>query len=108
MPTDIHFDQTQSNNLRYQNIDSVSRFERAGSKLDRWAPEIGTQARLRALFEGSSEKIWPSRICTTRCAYSAMSNSCVTSTMVFPCECRWSKSAMISIPVFESRLPVGS
>jgi len=27
-----------------------------------------TQARLRALFEGSSEKIWPSRICTTRWA----------------------------------------
>ena len=33
-------------------------------------------------------KIWPSRMWTTRCAYSAMSGSCVTSTMVLPLACR--------------------
>src|SRR6187401_1805345 len=44
----------------------------------------------------------------TRCACAAMSASCVTSTIVLPAWCRRSNSAMISTPVFESRLPVGS
>ena len=65
-------------------------------------------ASLRKRFEGSSEKIWPSRMWTTRCAYSAMSGSCVTSTMVLPLACKVSNRAMISMPVLESRLPVGS
>ena len=43
-----------------------------------------------------------------RCAYAAMSASCVTSTIVLPPSCSRSKTPMISLPVFESRLPVGS
>ena len=38
----------------------------------------------RCREEGSSEKICPSRMCTTRCAKSAISASCVTSTIVLP------------------------
>src|SRR5581483_7154965 len=37
-----------------------------------------------------------------------MSCSWVTRTMVLPCACRRSNRAMISLPVCESRLPVGS
>src|ERR1035441_1811446 len=66
------------------------------------------QRAYRNRLDGSSEKICPSRICTTRCAYSAISGSCVTSTIVFPLACRLSNRAMISVPVFESRFPVGS
>src|SRR5450755_2261723 len=50
----------------------------------------------------------PSRMVTTRWAYSAMSGSWVTTTMVLPWAWRSSKSAMISSPVLESRFPVGS
>ncbi len=44
----------------------------------------------------------------TRCACAAMSASCVTRMIVLPPSCRRAKSPMISSPVFESRLPVGS
>src|SRR6478672_6251138 len=37
-----------------------------------------------------------------------MSGSCVTRTMVLPASCRRLNTAMISTPVLESRLPVGS
>ena len=50
----------------------------------------------------------PSRRWIVRCANAAISASCVTSTMVLPASCSRANSAMISLPVFESRLPVGS
>ncbi len=55
----------------------------------------------------------PSRSCrrgcgSCRCAWSAMSRSCVTRMIVWPFSCSFSKSFMISSPVAESRLPVGS
>src|SRR5439155_26388106 len=55
----------------------------------------------------SSRSTTPSLILTMRWAYSAMSCSWVTRTMVLPSECRRSKRAMISLPVWESRFPVG-
>jgi len=51
----------------------------------------------------SSPAITPSLIKMTRWAYSAMSCSCVTRTIVFPSACRRSSTAMISLPVCESR-----
>src|ERR1017187_7452262 len=43
-----------------------------------------------------------------RWACRAISCSCVTRMMVYPCWCRRSKRPMISLPVAVSRLPVGS
>src|SRR6266404_7991560 len=50
----------------------------------------------------------PSRITTLRCAYDAMSASCVTMMMVIPRSFRSRKTPMISTLVRLSRLPVGS
>src|SRR5213592_405871 len=50
----------------------------------------------------------PSRKCTVRRACAAISRSCVTSIIVLPSSYRRSSKSMISSPVFESRLPVGS
>ena len=63
---------------------------------------------LRMREEGWSLAMTPSRMVTTRWAYSAMSGSWVTTTMVLPLAWRSSKRAMISSPVLESRFPVGS
>src|SRR5205823_4366665 len=60
----------------------------------------------RSIF--SSRAIRPSRRWIWRSACAAMSDSCVTSTMVWPVSCSCSNSFMISSPVAESRLPVGS
>src|SRR5208283_1667594 len=58
--------------------------------------------------EGWSLAMAPSWRVTIRLAYSAMSGSWVTMMTVFPMAWRWSKRAMISSPVLESRFPVGS
>src|SRR6185437_924968 len=56
----------------------------------------------------SSRSILPSSRWICRCARAAMSGSCVTSTMVCPVSHSCSNNRMISLPVAESRLPVGS
>ena len=56
----------------------------------------------------TSFSICPSRRCTVRWANAAMSASCVTRIIVLPASCSRAKRLMISAPVFESRLPVGS
>src|SRR5207248_6388648 len=55
----------------------------------------------------SSTAMRPSRSTTRRFACAAMSDSCVTTTIVCPSACSAANSAMISSDVFESRLPVG-
>src|SRR5260370_25756992 len=59
-------------------------------------------------FTAWSEAILPSRMKMMRCACCAISCSCVTKIIGFPCRYRFSKNPMISSPVFESRFPVGS
>src|ERR1035437_9676369 len=56
----------------------------------------------------SSLAINPSRMRMTRCECRATSSSCVTTMMVLPLSARLWNSAMISVPVLESRFPVGS
>src|SRR6185369_9663960 len=55
-----------------------------------------------------SDMTCPSRMTTTRAAYSAMSGSCVTRTTMMPSRPSAWNSAMTSTLVRESRLPVGS
>lgn len=59
-------------------------------------------------YHRATSLIFPSRIWTLRSACLAMESSCVIRTMVLPCLCRPWNSSIISFPVAESRLPVGS
>ena len=69
---------------------------------------VARSGRRRLLFRRSAS-IWPSLNTTTRLAYSLMSSSWVTSTMVIPRSSFMRTSRpMISSLVRESRLPVGS
>src|SRR5713226_4231148 len=93
----------------------------AGTTLVRSAADCASKVNLPGFFRmgraelsayffttASSEKILPSRMKMLRCACCAISCSCVTRMIVFPCRWRFAKSAIISSPVFESRFPVGS
>src|SRR2546429_194237 len=72
-------------------------------------PEQQDQESLHGLpFVCTSRSTSPSRKWIWRDACAAMSASWVTSTMVWPVSCSSSNSRMISSPVAESRLPVGS
>src|SRR5207245_5837571 len=69
----------------------------------------GTEQALHDLpFVCTSRSTSPSRKWIWREACAAMSASWVTSTMVWPVSCSSSNSRMISSPVAESRMPVGS
>jgi hypothetical protein len=74
----------------------------ASLRAGRTHPVLAESARTRAGHRyrfRSSPAITPSLMKITRCAYSAMSCSCVTSTIVLPSACRRSNRAMISLPV---------
>ena len=84
-----------------------SLFARSDVNAMRMASLKGTAAtsatRLRSSFS-----ILPSRMWIVRWACSAMSCSWVTRMIVLPCSCSRANSRMMSSPVAESRLPVGS
>src|SRR3954468_13984104 len=63
---------------------------------------------VHVLLTGSSLAMSPSRMRIIRRACLATSSSCVTTKIVFPLRDNASSKAIISSPVFESRLPVGS
>src|SRR5262249_43501096 len=67
-----------------------------------------SSAARRRCSTGWSRTIRPSRTSTTRVAYCATSGSCVTSRMVIPWSLSFWKSAITSMEVRLSRLPVGS
>ncbi len=73
------------------------------------APVIGSGAAgSSACGLRTSSTTCPSWTRMVRSAAAAIDGSCVTSTMVRPSACNSRSSAMISAPLLESRLPVGS
>ena len=97
---------SQSSSLEFQGLavsSAPSRTRNAKLETLNFRAPQARPGRGRSL--GPSLRIFPSRRRTMRRAWAAMSSSCVTRTIVLPREFNSSKSAMISLPVAESRLP---